>query len=814
MHDCNMNYVYVSQSYLELHGRAGQNVIGRHHYDVFPDLPQRLRDAHARVLQGEVISEDESQFVQFDGSIAWARWDCLPWFDADGGIGGLIVYIEDITERKQAELEIRQRSDALAKSNARLELLATVFTSAREGIIITDPNGEIAEVNDAFVRITGYQRDEVVGKNPRILRSGRHTKGFFRLMWKQLTHQGYWSGELWNRRKNGEVYPQSTTINAVHESDGRISRYVALFSDVSEQKQHEQQLEYVAQYDALTGLPNRKLLTERLHHAMARCDEYQQSMAVVYMDLDSFKDINQTFGHEAGDRLLRELSQRLKANLHEDDSLARIGGDELAVLLANLDSETAALPRLDQLLELTGSVFSHEGSDIQFSASLGVTFYPQPEPVEADQLLRQADQVMYQAKVAGKNRYCLFNMAEDLATRDMHETLHRIRCGLEQDEFTLFFQPKVNMRTGEVLGAEALIRWQHPDRGLLSPAQFLPLVEQDDLALELGQWVIEEALRQLDAWQTAGHHLVVSVNISGRQLQDEGFVADLQDTLARYPSLEPGQLEIEVLETSALEDVDRVSAVIKDCAEMGVQCALDDFGTGYSSLTYLKRLPASVLKIDQSFVRDMLEDPDDLAIVSGILGLARSFQRVSVAEGVETVSHGEILLDLGCELAQGYGIARPMPAEDFLPWMECWQPGPTWKHRRLCLPEARDLIFGMVEHRAWVAALVKHFESGTPFPELDVNQCRFGRWLDKRLADPNAETEALQEIDQLHQALHDKAAAITGDGGVRSAEPDQHELEAIYRLRDNLLQRLQALEPDYFSDGQGAIDNQRQPEPE
>jgi len=800
VHDLDMNYVYVSQKYLDMFSVKEADIIGKNHYEVFPELPQKLRDVHQRVLQGEVLAADDDPFYHPDGSMDWTRWECRPWFSADGTIGGLIVYTEITTERKETELKLKQHAEALARNNARLELLATVFKAAREGIIITDATGRIEEVNAAFERMTGYQRDEVVGKNPRMLRSGRHGKGFFRLIWKQLIKHGYWSGEIWNRRKNGEIYPQSTSITALQGSGNQVDRYVALFSDVSEQKLHEQQLQYIAQYDALTGLPNRQLMTERLHHAMARCDELGQSMAVVYLDLDAFKDINEALGQQAGDRLLCELSQRLKANLHHDDSVARIGGDELAVLLANLDSETAAIPRLDELLEMTQSVFAHEGREIQLSASLGVTFYPQPEPIEADQLLRQADQAMYQAKLAGKSRYCLFNMAEDLATRGMHETLHRIRRGLENDEFILFFQPKVNMRSGEVLGAEALIRWQHPERGLLSPAQFLPLVEQDDLALEMGQWVIEQALSQLEAWQAAGYRLAVSVNIFGRQLQHEDFVADLQDTLVRYPLLEPGQLEIEVLETSALEDMDRVSVVIEDCAEMGVRCALDDFGTGYSSLTYLKRLPASILKVDQSFVRDMLEDPDDLAIVTGILGLARSFQRESVAEGVETLAHGEILLDLDCELAQGYGIARPMPAEDFLPWMKGWQPGPTWRGRRPRQLEERDLITCMVEHRSWIAALARHVESGAPHPELNVSECRFGRWLNEQFAGPHASSEALQEIDQLHQYLHEKAESVIRDRAARKSKDAERGMEAVYRLRDELLQRLQVLDLDGYSD--------------
>ena len=315
---------------------------------------------------------------------------------------------------------------------------------------------------------------------------------------------------------------------------------------------------------------------------------------------------------------------------------------------------------------------------LQVSASLGITFYPQAQDIEADQLLRQADQAMYQAKVAGKNRYQLFDAAKDNNLRCHHESLKRIRSALEQGEFVLYYQPKVNMRSGKVIGAEALIRWQHPQRGLLAPAEFLPVIEDHPLAVDVGEWVISTALHQIRQWQAAGFELPVSVNIGARQLQQHDFVERLQALLKAHPQVSPSQLEIEVLETSALEDVTQVSQVIKECATMGVRFALDDFGTGYSSLTYLKRLRVATLKIDQSFVRDMLDNPDDLAILKGVIDLATTFKREVIAEGVETIAHGTALLHLGCELAQGYGIARPMPADRFPDWTANWQPDAAW----------------------------------------------------------------------------------------------------------------------------------------
>ncbi|MDP2441054.1 EAL domain-containing protein [Rhodoferax sp.] len=575
-----------------------------------------------------------------------------------------IMICRDITERMRA--------------NESLQQAASVFGHTREGISITNANGTIVDVNEAFTRITGYSREDVIGRNPRILSSGRQDAEFYRTMWSTLTEQGHWSGEVWNRRKDGEVYAELLTISAIRDGQGTTQQYVALFSDITAIKAHQSQLEHIAHFDALTNLPNRVLLADRLHQTMAQAQRRHQQLAVVYLDLDGFKAINDHHGHEAGDQVLITLARRMKETLREGDTLARLGGDEFVAVLTDLEDTLACMPLLERLLAAAALPVSVGGLSLQVSASLGVTFYPQAQDIEADQLLRQADQAMYQAKVAGKNRYCVFDAAHDSSIRDHHESLERIRLALENSEFVLFYQPKVNMHSGQVIGAEALIRWQHPEKGLLAPAAFLPLIENHPLAIDVGEWVIDTALHQIEVWRAAGLDLPVSVNIGARQLQQGDFVERLRAILAKHPQVHPGCIELEVLETSALSDMDQVSQVIEDCATMGVNFALDDFGTGYSSLTYLKRLRVALLKIDQSFVRDMLDDPDDLAILQGIIGLAAAFKREVIAEGVETVAHGTALLQLGCELAQGYGIARPMPPDRLPGWAATWQPDAAW----------------------------------------------------------------------------------------------------------------------------------------
>ncbi|MDO8926964.1 MAG: EAL domain-containing protein [Sideroxyarcus sp.] len=522
-----------------------------------------------------------------------------------------------------------------------------------------------------------------------------------------------------------------------------------------------EKLEHIAHYDALTTLPNRVLLADRLQQAMAQTHRRGDQLAVAYLDLDSFKAVNDNHGHEAGDQLLMVMSARMKSTLREGDTLARLGGDEFIVVLTGLANIEACIPMLERLLLAAAQPVQIDGSMLQVSASLGVTFYPQGEEVDADQLLRQADQAMYQAKLAGKNRYHIFDDEQDRNVRGHHENLERIRLALLNKEFVLHYQPKVNMRSGKFIGAEALIRWQHPERGLLPPALFLPVIEDHLLSVELGEWVIETALTQIDLWHTAGINFPVSVNISAIQMQHPDFVERLRLQLAAHPGIKPGDLEMEVLETSALEDLALASRAIEGCNALGVMFALDDFGTGYSSLTYLKQLPFTLLKIDQSFVRDMLDDADDLAILEAVLGLAVAFRRQVIAEGVETVKQGEMLLQLGCELAQGYGIAHPMAAGELPEWAAAWRTHPSWSNMPTFRRDDLSLLFAGVEHQVWMATIVNFLKGECArLPLLDHHQCRFGTWLDAGGLVRHGEQITYQGIAPLHRRVHEMAAAL------------------------------------------------------
>lgn len=634
---------------------------------IHPSDREKAWNSINNVLEGHANSHNlEYRMITKNGDIKWIHDQAnVMKRDSDSKPLRMSGTHSDITERKLAEEKIK--------------LAASVFTHARESIVITDTEGTIIDVNDTFTSTTGYSREESIGKNPRILKSGKQTSVFYTDMWQCIKDKGHWSGEIWNLRKSGEEYAEMKTISSVKDEFGNTTHYVALGNDITSIIEHQNQLEHIAHYDVLTHLPNRVLLADRLSQAMLQCNRHKLSLAVVFLDLDGFKAVNDAYGHDIGDDLLVSLSIRMQKALREGDSLARIGGDEFVAVLTDLTSVEDCEPVLERLLLATSEPITVADIVLNISASIGVTLYPQ-DNVSADQLMRHADQAMYVAKESGKNRYHIFDTAQDDAVKVERESLEAIRIALDENQFVLYYQPKVNMKTGIVIGSEALIRWQHPERGLLSPIEFLPVIENNPMMIELGEWVINTALTQINKWQKMGlkHSLHTSVNIAAVQLQQPDFAKRLSTLIKDHPEVKPHYLELEVLETSAFDDVINASKIMHDCIKLGVNFALDDFGTGYSSLTYLRRLPANIIKIDQSFIRDMLDNADDLAIVEGVIALAKSFKRDVIAEGVETVEHGTALLQLGCDLAQGYGIAKPMPASEVPEWINNWTPDEVW----------------------------------------------------------------------------------------------------------------------------------------
>ncbi len=598
------------------------------------------------------------------GNVRWFNTKGTLVRDSSGSAITMLGVSVDITERKLIE--------------EKLHLSSRVFRDTHEGIIITNADKVIVDVNPAFCHITGYSHDEVIGRNPSFLNSGKQTESFYKNIWKQLSLYGHWQGEVWNCKKDGELYAELLNISVLKD-DNNVTFYLGIFTDITQAKRQQEQLSRIAHYDLLTNLPNRVLLADRLSQTMLQCRRLNNSLAVVFLDLDGFKHVNDSHGHDIGDKLLIALSIRLKDALREGDSLARIGGDEFVAVLTNLGSVADCVPVLERLLAAAAKPVTVNDIVLNVSASIGVTIYPE-DNLDAEQLMRHADQAMYIAKQMGKNRYHLFDTSQGDTVKLQQTGISLIREALVNNWFVLYYQPKVDMRTGSMIGVEALIRLQHPERGLLSPIEFLPVIENNALMIDVGEWVINAALSQINQWQilTPSLNIKVSVNVAAVQLQQPEFTARLTELLLAHPQVDARNLELEVLETSALKDVAHVSKTMQDCKALGVEFSLDDFGTGYSSLTYLRRLPASLIKIDQSFVRDMLEDSNDLAIVKGVIALANSFKRSVIAEGVETPEHAATLMLLGCYLAQGYGIAKPMKAEDIPIWLDEWTADEIW----------------------------------------------------------------------------------------------------------------------------------------
>lgn len=585
--------------------------------------------------------------------------------------GTLMANVLEMRKKLHGTLEtLRNNAD-------RMRLSASVFDHAHDGIFITDKDGYILEVNEAFSKITGYARAEVIGKMPQNLGFVTFDENLFHELWQSSVHNDGWRGETWNRRKNDETYASWLDIFTVCDEANNIQNYVGLFSDITEAKEQQQNLERMAYHDPLTQLPNRALLSDRLQQALARAERSGELLAVCVLDLDGFKPVNDTLGHEAGDYLLVQLAMRMNACLRDSDTVARTGGDEFAVLLCGLQSISECKQALERLLVAIKTPYVIGDETVNISASIGYTIYPN-DGSETDTLLRHADHAMYQAKINGGSRAQQFDADHDRQFRDLRNDRERIEEALVNNEFCLYYQPKVDMRLGTVVGMEALIRWQHPELGLRPPSTFLPIVENTDFSIPLGEWVMREALRQISVWQAQGLNFQVSANIAARHMVQDNFSERLALILAEYPQVAPAKLVLEITETAAIEDVGGVARIINQCKQLGVSFALDDFGVGYSSLTYLRRLPVEVIKIDQSFVRDMLQDADDLAVVAGVISLSRDFKRKVVAEGVETSAHGVQLLRMGCTIAQGYGIARPMAADEVRAWVESYQPDSCW----------------------------------------------------------------------------------------------------------------------------------------
>ncbi len=615
---------------------------------VHPEDRLRILSVLPKMQQG---SYDETyRIVKKDGAVRWVRDRAFPVRNEQGQVIRIAGLAEDITSQKEIEDQLR--------------LSAQVFVSSLEAIMITDSRNNIIKVNKAFTNITGYAESEVAGRSPRILKSGRHKTSFYRMMWQTLLSTGNWQGEIWDRRKSGEIYPKWASIHLVRDDLGEITNYIALFSDITERKASFEQIKHLAHYDALTNLPNRSLLNERLDSAIASAKRQRKRLAVLFLDLDRFKNVNDSLGHFAGDLLLQAVANRLRQCTRGMDTVARLGGDEFVIVLNGIREANDAAHVAQKVLEVMAEPVLIEGQEIVTTPSIGISLYPEDGESHAA-LIKNADAAMYHAKDLGRGNFQFFTQNMNAKAFEQLSFESDLKLALKREEFVLHYQPQIDIGTRKIVGMEVLLRWKHPERGFVPPSTFIPVAEECGAIVAIGEWVMMSACRQNRIWWEAGLPAVpVAVNLSAMQFRQKDF-ADTVRKILRDTGLPPHLLEIEMTEGIIMEDADATIGTLRDIKQMGLMLSIDDFGTGYSSLSYLKRFPIDKLKIDRSFVRDIAINQDDATIIRTIIIMGHNLRLKVIAEGVETMDQLRFLREEGCDEVQGYLISEPVPAEKF-----------------------------------------------------------------------------------------------------------------------------------------------------
>ncbi len=657
--DIRKNRLYLSQRFESMLGYApgeiGNTLLSLKsfvHPDDYKDVRQRLQDH----LKGDsTIFESEHRFRHKSGSWVWVygRGKVVNRDNRDNPIR-MVGTQTDISERKKVEEQLRQS--------------ALVFETISEAVIVCDKDNRIVSVNHAFTEITGYSKQDVIGKDPRILQSGRHDAHFYKDMWHRIKHDGVWQGEIWNRSKGGDIYPEWLSIATIRGPDENIDQYIAVFSDITKRKEDEEIIRYQANYDALTELPNRHLLLDRLGFELQRAKREGTLVALMFIDLDRFKPINDTYGHMVGDQLLWEVSKRLTSHVRETDMVARLGGDEFTIILPNIEDISEVEHMTSRILSEIAHPFDLDGHELFISASIGITIYPD-DGTDISTLMTNADNAMYRAKDEGRNTFCFYTTEMNDHAKEMLKIENDLHHAIRKNELVPYFQPILDIHTGDIVAAEVLLRWKHPELGVLMPESFIPITEAAGLIVQIGKWLLEVVCCQVMRWRSDGVNLQrICVNISGRQFRDN--LLYIVENALKTSGLEPEALELEILETILLEENKQNAIVLNNLYEMGVRLSIDDFGTGYSSLGYLKKFPFDVLKIHRSFISGLPNNNDDATLVNTIINMAHGLGLGVVAEGVETREQLDYLRTQGCDMVQGFYFAKPMSAKKFEKWLE------------------------------------------------------------------------------------------------------------------------------------------------
>lgn len=634
----------------ELTNLTAEDVLSPTSYGDLSRLVADLRQAEAVGTDALEAHTRELEIVRKDGGTIWTENEISLLRTSSGEVTGILGIARDISRRKAAEGDLKIQTSAI--------------NAASDYIVITNVNGEIEFVNAAFERDTGYQLQDIRGRKPSILKSGQQDSEFYRQLWERVLAGETWQGEIVNRRKDGSIYVEDMSITPVKNEDGVIEHFIAIKRDITDKKVYERKLDHLAHHDHLTGLPNRLLFSDRLTQSIAQAHRKDKRMAVMFLDLDRFKYINDTLGHNVGDQLLKQAAHRLSLTVRKVDTIARMGGDEFTVILSDIETATDAAKVAKKVLDALAKPFQVDGEELFISASIGISVYP-TDGLDVETMVRNADAAMYRAKEQGRNTYHLYTDALNTAAVERLTLANSLRKAVERNEFIVHFQPRVDIKTGKILGAEALVRWQHPEMGIIPPSQFIPLAEETGLIIPLSEWVLRQSCFQNQKWIDKGYDPIdIAVNISGKHVEHRGLKSTIVKVL-KESGLDPSHLEMELTESTLMQNPDHAISVLTKIKQMGVKISIDDFGTGYSSLSYLKQFPVDAVKIDQSFVRDVTTDPDDAAIAGAVVAMAHSLKLKVIAEGVETIQQLEFLRDLNCDEMQGYFVSRPVPAYEF-----------------------------------------------------------------------------------------------------------------------------------------------------
>jgi diguanylate cyclase (GGDEF)-like protein/PAS domain S-box-containing protein len=631
-----------------LFGYSAEEAVGRNILFLYADEEEEDNSIED-VFMGGGGREMEVRRKKKNGDIFWASLQLSLLRDEHGDPTGLIGFLTDITERRHAADSMR--------------LHARIFDHSEEAIMITDAQERILSVNSAFARITGYEPEEAIGETPRKFRSGRHDAAFYTALWDELKSTGHWQGELWDRRKDGEIYPKWISIGSVRNPQGEVSHYFSIFSDITDRKRAEGRIHHLAFYDALTNLPNRTLFNRLLEQALTESRRLDLHGAVLFIDLNRFKPINDTLGHGIGDQVLQEVANRFRTALRGSDVVSRVGGDEFVVGLFDVGKRERAATAAEKLLTALEAPIVVDGLELRVGAAIGISIYPD-DGGDTETLLRLADIAMYRAKKTGPDAYVFYSQDMNQRAKDRLSLESQLRRGVERGEMLLFYQPKVSIATGKIIGAEALVRWKHPERGMVPPGEFIPIAEETGLIVQISAWVLEEACRQAKLWKDEGLPVTrIAVNLSARDFSP-GLSKRVSELLTQH-GIGPEWIELEITEGMLMNNTDKVIAMMDELSALGVFLSLDDFGTGYSSLSYLKRFPIHTLKIDRSFIINIPADENDCAIAGAIVGMSKQLKHAVIAEGVESMDQLDFLDSMGCDEIQGYLFSPPVPVDKF-----------------------------------------------------------------------------------------------------------------------------------------------------